>query len=121
MTRFVKGNIKVLLVPDGDAPEWVRRAWVDVVLPVRAVEGNEYLVDQMLAICALGLQSKHDSIKEVLNWWKGEGHPIPGHHFCFDESEVEIVGKLEDMTTHLRVFAGILEVGVGAHDHPENQ
>jgi hypothetical protein len=33
--------IKIVAVPTGDAPKWVRREWLNIVLPLAEIDGEE--------------------------------------------------------------------------------
>ena len=98
-------KIKIFRTPEGEAPEWVRCAWVGLELPCEshvgindtdergAVSGEKttynrygYSVPQKEALEILA-----DHNLEAANWWKEHGYPkISGDkkYFCFSEFEV---------------------------------
>lgn len=131
MEKPVKGNIRLTDVPDGEAPEEIRREWVgDVILPVVAITdeesrgvvshdevnlGESYLVPQKAAIAALRKKSK-----KAAAWWGGQGFPKMGQYFNFKVSQAEIVGTLEVLPFKIRQHLGLLEVGCGYQDHEAN-
>ncbi len=102
--------IKIVQVPDGEAPEEVRRAWVGMVLPCLPLVGYGahrekgavslqenaynrygYAVPQKEALEKLA--EKHP---EAARWWKSQGFPKEADgqdYFSFSEMEVkEFVG-----------------------------
>lgn len=100
--------LKIIKVPAGEAPEWVRQAWVGLVLPcdpfmgfaenpekgVLSSEQSEhkrysYAVPQLEALCIL---EKHSV--EAAAWWRAHGFPIADSDenrfsFCSGEAVVE--------------------------------
>ncbi len=89
------GTIQILRTPRGEAPEWVRKAWVGCSLSCfarqyvddntgvvsRMVEKRSevYIVDQAVAIEALERNAPHAAA-----WWRSQGFPQPGKSFSFD-------------------------------------
>lgn len=112
------GSIQITEVPDGMAPEWVRKHWLGRVLPVVGLEHSTetvYMVLQSEAL--LRLESQRS-----LNWWSSLG--FPEHKdacFGFKLNHARIVEPLKPVPVGVRQFVGLEEVGVGAHDHPANQ
>ncbi len=98
------GLIKIVKTPAGEAPLWVRQAWVGLVLPCNYNLGfsagergvlsqvrfllNRYgytvLQDQALAIL-------EDKNFRIAVWWKGKGFPHHDEYFIFSEEEAEMV------------------------------
>lgn len=126
--KLVKGEIRITEIPDGEAPLHIRENWVGLVLPVFATTEIKsesvltheetarepvYMIPQDSAIDILGTTSP-----EAAAWWRDIGFPQDGGYFCFKISQAEVVGILREAPIHL--FHGLLEVGVGAHDHPLN-
>ena len=126
MIKLVKGIIRIISVPDGEAPLAVRKKWLGLELPVNAIhaEGSHgvltgkkspqkivYCVDQVLA---LEILSRAHS--DAAMWWNEHGYPHIGNVFCFNKGEVEEVGKIEELVVVVKMYVGILEEGVGAHD-----
>ena len=131
---YVTGQIKVVQIPDGEAPLWVRKSWVGLTLPVVATSNDNgygvlslkkskgrcksFEVEQIDALDALRSQSM-----EAAQWFRNHGYPMDtkGVYFSFKASQVEVLEKLkEKRAPNVRQFLGLLEVGVGAHDHPAN-
>lgn len=100
--------IKIVRVPEGEAPEWVRAAWVGHVLPCDPFVGyaqtrdkgvvslrettrnkRSYAVPQKEA-----LQILRNSSPNAAAWWRIHGFPkdTPGEdRFSFAESEAVVV------------------------------
>lgn len=98
------GLIKIVKTPAGEAPLWVRQAWVGLVLPCNPVLGSHggergvlsklilfpnrcgYSVPQDQALMIL-----EDKNFRISVWWKGKGFPHQGEYFVFSEEEAEMV------------------------------
>ncbi len=100
------GLIKIIRVPDGEAPWVLRRAWVGLTLPCHpflgppdagldrgVLSGKEvnqnrdgFSVPQNLAIAILG-----KNMSRAKAWWKKLGYPKRGECFFFAEDEVEVI------------------------------
>ena len=128
----VDGYIKIIIPPWGEAPLKIRAQWVGCILPINAVHnvvnfgaltgknfgGLVYSVDQSEALQIL---REKDANAEM--WWHSKGYPMPNHNFCFRVEEAEIVAiltKTIQVYDVVEMFTGLLEVGVGADDHPAN-
>ncbi len=113
-------------MPDGEPPEEIRKKWIGNEMPVHAVhddrgrgvitgrksnKGILYNVDQAVALDILSL--KHP---EATQWWHEHGFPKAGKNFAFRQEEVVVVGELEELPKEIRMFPGLLEVGVGGQD-----
>lgn len=112
------GRIKIVKVPDGEAPLAVRRAWVGLVLPCHpfmgwpdegkdrgVISGKEatrnrrgFSVPQDVAIEFL---AKKDP--DAAKWWREKGFPVKGEFFGFGVDEAEI---LEGVTERKIVWVG---------------
>ena len=107
------GRIKILKIPDGEAPQWVREAWVGLILACfpyigipsgglsgilsgDEVESNRrgVIVSQDLAIAEL---AKHD--KEAADWWLDNGFGKAEEYFFFFEDEIGIVSGVSEAST----------------------
>lgn len=131
MLEHVSGSITITKLPEGEAPQWVRAAWVGLVVPVIAISYTEafgllsksqlgprlmYIVPQREAIKALKKKSKR-----AATWWTSIGFPRPQETFGFNFDEASIEGKITcERPEKIYQFFGLLEVGVGAYDHPAN-
>lgn len=94
--------IKIVRVPDGPAPLWVRENWIDVVLPALPMpkEGIEhdfiseellpsrggYVVQKKPAFEALAKRSV-----PAAEWFK-KHFPSYSDYLCFGPDEAEVVG-----------------------------
>ena len=88
-------TVTIMATPIGEAPEWVREAWIGVTLPYRSMgicdtgilSGRRvpafmsYLVDWDAAMGALARHSP-----EAVEWWRANTPWLPG--FCFDDPNV---------------------------------
>lgn len=95
-------KIMIIKVPRGEAPEWVRRAWVGLVLPCSGVlsgpgvgvltgkpsnHGKKtYRAPQDAALKILA-----QTEPEAVDWWRALGYPKQGKTFGFCEDEVMIL------------------------------
>ena len=93
--------IKIIAIPDGEAPEYIRKIWVGRILPcigvrksyqVRGILTGQFktkddicLVPQVDALRILKLLNP-----TVAGWWYNQGFPHQHRNFCFKLSEVEI-------------------------------
>lgn len=94
--------IRIIKVPQGEAPEDVREAWVGLILPCRGKffayssgvltgepvdqEQEDYHVWQDIAITIL---SKAQPVAAA--WWKAHGYPKVSKMFGFHEDEVIVL------------------------------
>lgn len=104
-----KGFIKVIKTPEGEAPEWVRRAWVGLELPyIEKKDGNldevgilsrkagvgkrdTFLVSEDKAIFILEQSGQRG--KKAAEWWKEKGFSREDMAFVFAADEMEIVNQ----------------------------
>ncbi len=108
------GLVKIIAVPEGDAPKEIREAWVGLDLPYEyrsfsedaddlSDEGVKLFrinvrVPQKEAIEALEKKAinkelsiaKRAATQQAVNWWKGKGFPKVGRYFSFGINEVEV-------------------------------
>lgn len=107
--------IEIVEMPHGDAPDWVRRAWVGCVFPNiantcghvpilstgvldqanwRGIAG--YIVEQAAALQVLAVLSP-----EAAAWFEGNGYPTPDGAFVFKHEHTKTLttrpaaGKLD--------------------------
>lgn len=107
MERNVLGLIEITSIPEGEAPLWVRQAWVGLILPcdstcgVREVKGviskkpsdkNKYgfAVPQAAALKVLEKKDPH-----AVDFWRREGFPKRGEFFFFVDQEAKIVSGVK--------------------------
>ena len=124
------GRIKIVKVPSGSAPEWVRQAWVGLILPCYPIMGlpdngePEKDIRDGHSIKYNGLNRRSISVPQTealrilskaklgaATWWKSQGFPkqTPNDCFSFGEDEVQIVSGVSQQ--RLRQYLGILEIG----------
>ncbi len=116
MIKNVRGHIRITEVPDGEAPIWVRKAWVGLIIPVVGITDEYYEVLQTEAMGPL----VQGSVKAYL-WWIEHDYPKFNECFGFKIRQAEIVGVLEEITPVIRQYVGLLEIGIGGHDYEANQ
>jgi hypothetical protein len=120
MTQNCSGLVRIVSIPSGESPLWVRACWVGQVVPViqkTTINDEEvFIVSQLKALQCL-------ESRRAVAWWKDQGFPLakPDDCFAFKVTDVVVIGKIEYIPLHVRQFHGLEEVGVGAHDHPSNQ
>lgn len=106
MSEQFTGRIRIVRMPDGEAPAWIRDAWVGLILPcspymgypddgmshgVLTGERNEanlsgFNVPQGQAIDLLELQRP-----TAAAWWRDHGFPKRNGLFQFGEECAEVV------------------------------
>lgn len=104
------GMIRIVEIPEGEAPEFVRKGWLGIEIPCLfyltpedsagksfgvlsnkpiTIPGERYVVLQLDALLALQEQNK-DS--EVSNWWSEHGFPKSElAMFSFSASEIYVM------------------------------
>ena len=126
----VTGKIKIVKIPAGEAPEWVRKACVGRVFPCSSIIGfpdngepeKGVLTGKVIKYDGKNRYSISVSQKyfiRILNrfnqkaakWWKLNGFPkpAPDDYFSFGEHEVEIISGVKRQV--LQQYLGVLEVG----------
>ncbi|MCX6721848.1 MAG: hypothetical protein NTY04_01510, partial [Candidatus Staskawiczbacteria bacterium] len=98
------GLIRIVRMPAGEAPPWVRQAWVGLTLPCcseMAFFPSSGVVTDKPVKDRLGVSVPHKEALEILkkrspkaaSWWKSSGFPKqpPNDCFMFSENEVKIV------------------------------
>ena len=124
------GYARVIKTPEGKAPLNARQAWVDLILPIAAVIGAEDLTmtcgqtidcdgvavnfEAGLAVLANVDPNAAACIRETTT------NPDPVLIFRVDEVEFLDGQKRKPTPLPIHQRFGMLEAGVGAHDHPEN-
>ncbi len=104
------GLIRINKIPHGEAPEWVRKAWVGLELPcvgvmsfgkgaVTGVKSGKETQVELLGLCVPqkdALEALEKVSRGAADWWADEGYPKPisveDGYFFFNESEAEILG-----------------------------
>ena len=95
-------QIMIVKVPQGEAPDWVKQAWLGVVLPCIGASHSSadgvlsgepanhgcagYYVPQHLA-CEILAKTNPAAVA----WWKEKGYPKIGHSFVFYENEIVVL------------------------------
>ena len=127
MSTEYTGLIRIVRVPAGDAPYWVKKEWVGLTLPchhVMAIMPSDNVVSGQPVQDKMGVSVPHKEALEILkkrnkraaSWWEGAGFPQPPPNDCFlfGEGEFKIVRGVERQ--RIRQFVGRLEIGDGAAD-----
>ena len=112
MTTTTSGCISIVRIPEGEAPLWVRRAWVGILLPCDpysgpgedrgAMSGQTSDVRSCFGVSqgeAIGLLASHNA--EAARWWKRQGYPRDGECFGFSKADAVILG---DVTPHRAIL-----------------
>lgn len=102
MTTIPTGSISIVRTPEGEAPLWVRKAWVGIILPCDPYSGpsedrgvlsgrnsrarSQFSVPQAEAI---GLLESHN--KEAAIWWRQQGFPKGDGCFGFSKADAVIL------------------------------
>jgi len=98
-------KIKIVDVPPGQAPDWVRKAWVGLEMPLSNVQPDHigiligvvdkkpedanaggYVVSGRVAIETLERKNT-----EAANWWRENAPWILGNQLVFDKKVCQIV------------------------------
>ncbi len=105
--------IKVVAIPAGDAPDYVREAWVSLVLPcdsvvsgAKLVANGEAVVWQPVIENDLYVVKQEDALRilsernqKAASWWHDQGLPSSDEHancFCFKKVDVvEFAGNFK--------------------------
>lgn len=107
------GRIKVLKTPDGEAPPWVREAWVGLILacfphigiPAGELSGilsGDRIEDKRRGVIvphgeAISVLMQFD--REAAIWWISHGFGKDGGCFFFFEDEIGIVSGVSEAST----------------------
>jgi len=95
--------IEIVRVPNGEAPEWVRQAWLGLQMPLEYVSlahklpqifsgepvslpGLAVHVDQEAALFLL-----EDPWPGAAAWWRKRGFPKSGEYFVFHADDVKVL------------------------------
>ncbi len=98
-------RVMIIKIPQGEAPEWVRKAWIGLTLPCSGMtlsssgvlsgaiveDGEGYRVPQQAACEILAKEQP-----AAAQWWKDHGYPKPGRAFVFYEDEVLFLGDQQN-------------------------
>lgn len=107
-TTDATGHIRILTIPAGEAPEYVRAAWVGLELPCLTIAGipkdparTVVSLEPLARPCygffvpqdqALAILKRHSY--EAAQWWKEHHYPQSGQFFHFALSEAAIVDNV---------------------------
>lgn len=112
-----EGRIRVIRVPEGEAPQWVRRAWVGTVLPcdpvagwppcpLRGVLSGKPLPPQLVFAVphqrALRILLDFKQ-QDAYRYWRLLGYPQPDGYFAFGINEVEFLGEEKEREKFIHV------------------
>lgn len=129
------GSIQIIGVPDGEAPEWVRKRWVGVIVPVVGITTSLGIGTvsnkpsdsdpAFMVLQSVALEHLIPDADDAHEWWTANGFPqSPDACFGFKIKQCRIISPLKlepSQSSVMKQFLGLEEVGVGAHDHPANQ
>ena len=105
---IVTGLIKVVKLPSGEAPEWVRLAWLGLTLPCcpDGCNRNGVSVPQDKALKILRVTNR-----KAADWFEQHGFPKPPPDDCFGfgDEEVQILSGVTPFK--IDQFLGVLEIG----------
>ncbi|MFM2357906.1 MAG: hypothetical protein RJA61_643 [Candidatus Parcubacteria bacterium] len=125
-TEEATGRIEITERPSGEAPAWVRNAWIGLTLPCLPICGfsNErdrgVVSGKELPINQYGFSIPQDKALEILKcsgqhkaaqYWEEQGCGKPGEYFGFSEEEAQIISGVTRQT--IRMWP---EEGLGNHD-----
>ena len=100
------GRVRIIRRPDGEAPEWIRQAWVGLELPCDPVLGypeggmdRGVITEMSVMQNQSGVSVPQDLALAVLQeadpnaaaWWRTYGFPRPDEYFGFEEGEIKIL------------------------------
>ncbi len=113
--KTATGRIRIIKIPDGEAPIEIRQAWVGLTLPCDPYLGypdkgleRGVLTNEEAPRNRCGFSAPQDEAIAILaqsnpkaaTWWKEHGFPQPDQRFGFAEKEAEIVSGV----THQRMI-----------------
>lgn len=95
-------EIKIIDVPPGQAPEWVRKEWVGLVMPIaknlpsftiamgvlggKAENPNGYPIETLVAIQILKEKSP-----DAARWWEAHVNPVFMRWLVFKEEVCQVI------------------------------
>jgi len=101
------GTIRIIKTPDGEAPLWVREAWVGLELPcilkkdesdqasgVLSKKPYEHRSGCWYVLQDLALDFLEIAHPKAAEWWYAQGFPHEDSAFTFNEDEAEYVEGL---------------------------
>lgn len=108
------GLIRIIKLPEGEAPEIVRKAWLGLILPCSPTVGWSNEGEELKVLSGKKIPKRYGfsvpqaeaikilskSNRKAATWWKKHGFPQAGKYFGFDESEAEILRGV----TNQRIF-----------------
>ena len=100
-------NIKIVSMPAGQAPEWVRQAWIGLILPTTSprkpvvssgVLGGEpgpSNIDDYQVKTDTAIKKLRKKNPEAAKWWEDNTPWLlgPGHYFRFGKRFCEVVRR----------------------------
>lgn len=104
-TTTKQGRIRIIKIPDGEAPLYIRAAWVRLILPCDPYFGHPDLVIETGVLSDepkpsrssfgvpqdMAISILRESNPQAALWWNQRGFPQPGGYFGFAEDEAEII------------------------------
>jgi hypothetical protein len=103
------GLLKIVKIPEGEAPPKIREAWFDMVLPyvdqVCASDEKVVLTNNKLSRRFSARVPMKEALKilgtekpKAEKWWRENGYPKRGKYFCFGDEEYKIKKEAESKT-----------------------
>lgn len=102
------GRVKIIKVPAGESPVWVRRAWVGLTLPCQPISGEVanaigVITREPVTPRDCVLVSQEDAFEvlrterpDAYEWWKAHGYPKEKPvTLCFGTDEVEVISGVK--------------------------
>lgn len=98
-------RVRIIRMPRGEAPEWVREKWIGLVLPCVYKEdasvARGVLTGSIVCYSAYNI-SQESALKalegvsvEAVNWWHDHGYPtFKDALWCFDSECIQEVDKV---------------------------
>ena len=121
--KVTMGRIRIVRVPAGEAPLFVRQVWVGLELPCDPYLGypsggmeRGVLSGQESLFNRCGFSVPQDEALDILEavsppaaqWWKEHGFPREGQYFGFAQDEAEILSgvSLQQLTVYTDEMQG---------------
>lgn len=106
--KKLRRAVRIMKIPAGEAPLWVREAWVGLVLPADPIAGpadTRGVISGKSAGRPWGVSVPQAPALTILrrthpraaSWWKSKGYPQRNGYFNFDIDEVEIIRGVKGM------------------------
>lgn len=108
------GLIKIVSIPDGEAPEWVRAAWKGLTLKALsefgfirgegAVTGTSSMEDGYIVPQDSVLKTLARANPKAARWWYDKGFPQTGRYFIFSTRQADAVSGMHRVAQRIGFF-----------------